>query len=306
MHPLVAKLADVIAGGRRCRLVLVCVSVFLLPGALPLWASHIVIDGTGRSVAVPKRAQRILSLAPSVTDDLFAIGSGAQVVAVSDFTRYPAQATHEPSIGSPGSPSLEHIFSLHPDLVIGTVGINSMDTVRLLREHGIAVFMVNPIGLAGVYTSLEQIGAAVGRAQAAAALVRTLQQRESSLRAASARRVVIRVFVPLWYDPVITIGKPAYITQLLAVLGLESVTDDIAQAWPTISLESLVQRQPDSLVLIDDGGMQWSRLSTLPGWRTLRAVREHRVLHVDDRIELPSPVCFDALEALARQLPAAP
>lgn len=271
---------------------------------LPGHASRVVVDAVGRSVTLPDQVRRIISLAPSVTDDLFHLGAAQEVVAVSAFTSYPAEAAKKPSIGSPAAPSLEQILTLHPDVVLATVGINHQETVHTLEQRGIAVFIVNPVGLPGVYQSLRQIGSAIGRDREASALVASLQARERALHDAGARRRPVRVFFPVWHDPVISIGKPAYLTDLLRVIGLRSVTDDIAQEWPKVSLEAVLARDPDMLLVLDSGKSGIEKLSTLPGWSTLRAIREHKILHTDERIELPSPVCFDALEELARQVPA--
>jgi iron complex transport system substrate-binding protein len=266
-------------------------------------ASRVVVDAAGRSVTLPDHVQRIISLAPSVTDDLFHLGAAREVVAVSSYTSYPVEAARKPSIGSPAAPSFEQILALHPDIVLATVGINHQETVHVLEQRGIAVFVVNPVGLPGVYQSLRQIGSAIGRDREAAALVASLQARETALRQASADRHPIRIFFPVWHDPVISIGKPAYLTDLLQVIGLRSVTDDIAQEWPKVSLEAVLARDPDMLLVMDSGGSGIEKLRALPGWSTLRAIREHKILHTDERIELPSPVCFDALEELARQVP---
>jgi ABC-type Fe3+-hydroxamate transport system substrate-binding protein len=279
--------------------------LLLLCGTHHLHASRALVDDAGRKVVVPDRARRIICLAPSVSDDVFSIGAGSQVVAVDELTRQPVEATKKPNIGSPATPSLENILALHPDLVIGTVGINRPETVRLLEQRGITMYMVSTVGLAGIYSSLEKIGEATGRQANAAALIRKLHLREAALRQQSARRAVVRVFVPLWYDPIFTIGKGAFMTDLLSIVGLRSVTDDVAQEWPTVSLEAVIARNPDALLLLgDDPVTRMNKLATMPGWSTLSAVKGRKAFHIDNRLELPSPICFDALEDLARQLPA--
>src|ERR1700761_6151109 len=133
-------------------------------------ASRVAVDAMGRSVTLPDHVQRIISLAPSVSDDLFHLGAAQEVVAVSSYTTYPAEAAKKPGIGSPAAPSLEQILAFHPDIVLATVGINHQETVHTLEQRGVAVFIVNPVGLQGVYQSLRQIGNAIGRDREATAL----------------------------------------------------------------------------------------------------------------------------------------
>jgi iron complex transport system substrate-binding protein len=105
----------------------------------------------------------------------------------------------------------------------------------------------------------------------------------------------------IWYDPVMTIGNKAFISELIDAAGGRSVTDDIAQEWPEISLESIVSRQPDALLFIKGSKLTAEELKTRPGWEHVKAVQQGRVFYVDDRIQHPSPVAFDALEDLAKQ-----
>jgi len=108
----------------------------------------------------------------------------------------------------------------------------------------------------------------------------------------------------IWPDPVITIGRPAFITEVIAAAGGQSVTEDLPQQWPQISLEQVLQRNPD-LLLLPASGHQRISLADLrrrPGWDRIEAVRRNRIVYYDDRLDHSSPVVFDALEDLARQL----
>jgi iron complex transport system substrate-binding protein len=113
---------------------------------------------------------------------------------------------------------------------------------------------------------------------------------------------VVSILMPLWFDPVITIGKHAFITELIEIAGGHSATSDLPQEWPQISLEAVLARKPDALLLERGSKMSAQQILSRPGWSSVPAVRNHRIYYVDDRIELSSPVVFDALEELARQL----
>ena len=265
-------------------------------------ACRTLVDDVGRTVSLPDHPHRLVSLVPSVTDDLYALHAGAEVVAVSDFTKYPSEAAHKPSIGAPLTPSMEAIVSLRPDLVIASADTNREETVRQLEHLGLAVFVVNPRGIEGVLSSLLSLGGALGRLDGARDLVSQLRARLRAVEARVQTRPAVRVFMPIWYDPVITIGKHAFITEIIQAAGGKSVTDDINREWPEISLETVIERKPEALVLMKGSKMSLIEIERRPGWKTLDAVRGHRVYLVDERIELPSPVAFDAMEDLARQL----
>ena len=112
---------------------------------------------------------------------------------------------------------------------------------------------------------------------------------------------VVSILMPVGYDPIVTIGKHAFITELIEIAGGHSVTGDIDQEWPQVSLEAVLARAPEALLLIRGSRMSMERIREQPGWDSMPAVKNNRVYYVDDRINLPSPVAFDALEELAKQ-----
>lgn len=278
-------------------LLLLCLAALTLPCA----ASRTLTDELGRTVVVPDHPHRIICLMPNVTDTVYQLGAADDVVAISDYTKYPAEALTKPSIGNLITPSIETIVSLHPDLVIGTQPAGPIDAVRELERLHIPVFLVNPRDLAGVLHSVLTIGDALNRESAAQALATLLQQRIDAVKTRTRGLPAPTVFMPVWYDPITTIGKHAFITEIIAAAGGHSVTDDISADWPQISMESLLERAPSALLLIQGGKTTLALLESRPGWNSLPAVKNRRVFYIDDRIESPSPVAIDALEDLSRQ-----
>ncbi len=269
--------------------------------AVPCFASRNLKDELGRTVEVPDHPHRVICLIPSVVDIVYSLGAGVDVVAISDFTKYPKEALQKPSIGLPLSPSIEAIVAQHPDLVLGSGDLNVLESAGSLQRLGIPVFMVDPHGIDGIYASILSIGKALNRETAADTLVAQLRTRVELVKARVARKPKLRVLMAIWYDPVMTIGKKAFIGELIEAAGGRSVTDDIAQEWPEISLESIVSRQPDALLFIKGSKLTAEDLKARPGWEHVKAVQQGRVFYVDDRIQHPSPVAFDALEDLAKQ-----
>ena len=295
------KLASTPGNGRRRMGGCAAALLSLLLAAQPVLASRVLQDETGRRVTVPDHARRIVCLTPNVTDDAFAIGAGAEVVAVSDYVKYPQEATRRPRVGSIIDPSLETILALHPDLVLGVPHANPQALVDKLTKLGIPVFLVDPHGMAGVMRSILSVGQATGREAQAQAEVASLEQRIAAVQARVAGQPKPRVFIAFSFEPIFTAGKGAFITEIIADAGGESVTADLSQEWPVISLEAVVARAPDALLLNRGSKVTIDSLRQKPGWGAMQAVRAGRFYLVDERVGLPSPVAVDALEDLARQ-----
>jgi iron complex transport system substrate-binding protein len=254
-------------------------------------------------VVVPDHPHRLVCLSPSVADAVFALGAGNDVIAISEYTKYPPEALRKPSIGAPLNPSLETIVTLHPDLAIGSADVPPANLTGFERL-GIPVFMVKPTGIVGVYSSIIALGKALDREAAAENLVTRLSSRVEAVQARARGKERIPVLVLIWPQPVITIGKDAFITDLISAAGGESITKNLTRAFPEISLESLVALAPESIVLIRSSGMSSASFDDLAhrvGWNGLPAIRNHRIFYTDDRLNSPSPVAIDAMEDLAKQ-----
>lgn len=265
------------------------------------FASRVITDEAGRRVQLPNHPHRIVCLVPSVTDAVFALGAGADVVAISDYTKYPAAALAKPSVGNPTQPSLEVLLALHPDIVLGIETSSPIDSLLQIERLGIPVYLVNPRGLDGLLRSVTHLGEALDREREAATLVASLEHRIDAVRTRTHGLPRPSVFMPIWYDPIMTIGKHAFITEIIAAAGGRSITDDLTPEWPQISLEALIARAPEALLLLRGGKTTLDVVKDQPGWNALPAVQHRRVFYVDDRIELASPVAIDALEDLSRQ-----
>lgn len=269
--------------------------------AIPCFASRTLTDEMGRKVVVPDHPHRIICLMPTVTDTVFALGAGDDVVAISDYTKYPAAALKKPSVGDLIKPSIETILSLHPDLVIGVQPKGPMEVTDQLERVGIPIFLVSPHGIAGIFHSVESIGMALNRTAQADALIHSLQQRVDAVKTRTKGQPAPRVFMPIWYDPITTIGKNAFITEIIEAAGGRSVTDDLPAEWPQISMEVVLERAPDALLLVRGGKTTLKVLQDRPGWSSMAAIQKHRAYYVDDRINFASPIAIDALEDLAKQ-----
>lgn len=278
-----------------------CAGLMVFVVALPCWASRTVVDELGRHVVVPDHPHRVVCLAPSIVDTMYALGAGEDIAGITDFVKYPEEARKKASIGSPLHPSMEVVVSLHPDLVIGFQSGQQLEVNQKIAALGIPVFLVGPHGVSGILRSIQSVGDVLNRQSQAEALVLRLQTRIDAVRARTKGLPRTSVFMPLWYDPIITIGKGAFITEVIEMAGGRSVTDDLPTEWPSMSLEAVVARAPQTLLLVRGGKMTLELLAGQPGWSALPAIRERKVLYLDDRIDLPSPLAIDALEDLSKQ-----
>jgi iron complex transport system substrate-binding protein len=286
----------------RSRLWIVAVAVAC--GVVASAADRELVDAMGRRVRVPSTPHRVVALAPSITETIYSIGAGDAVVGVTDFTDWPIEARRRPSVGGIVNPSIEKLVSLRPDVVIATREANHMDTIDALERLGVPVFVVDPQGLDGVLESVRQIGRALNRSGDADRLVDRLRARRDAVITRVRGFARPRVLLVIWPEPVTTIGRQAFITDVINLAGGQSVTEDLPQQYPQISLEEVLRRNPDWLLLPANGHQPISLadLEQRPGWDRVEAVRRHRVLYYDERLDHSSPSAFDALEDIAKQL----
>jgi iron complex transport system substrate-binding protein len=283
--------------------VAVSIGLYLLVWA-PGLASRELKDELGRRVTLPDNPQRVVCLAPSLTETVYALGQGRVVAGVTDFTDYPPEAKTKPNVGGLTDASVEKIISLHPDLVLAMADINREEIVDELEHMGIPVYMVSPQGLQGIMASIKDIGDALNRTSDAVKLLKRLEEERTTVVARVKGLPRLKVLAVIWYDPVITAGSKSFITDVISAAGAESITADMPQAWPQISLEEVLCRAPDRLLLVRGahGGITRDDLKAHAGWDQLEAVRDNHVIYMDERLFHPSPVVFDALEQLAKKL----
>ncbi len=290
-------------------------------------APRMVTDEMGRTITWPTHVARIVSLAPSVTETLFALGLGDRVVGDTTYCDYPPAAKSKPHIGGPIDPSIEAIVALHPDLVIATRSINRQTTVNSLQHLGIAVYATDPHTVEQVLDSTERLshlirvndagGDARATPSAAAAagaahddnlsvdLVADLRRRLAAVHAKISDAQPKSVFFVVWQTPLITVGRNTFLADALRSAGARPALE-LPQDWPNVSLESVVRAQPEYLIFSADDRAQALRqvdeLRNQPGWRDLQAMRDRRIVILSESISHPSPRLIDAIEELARAL----
>jgi iron complex transport system substrate-binding protein len=266
--------------------------------------SHVVVDETGRHVTVPAEVRRIVSLAPNLTETIYALGAESRLAGDTDYCDVPADARAKPHVGSVISPSLEAIVGLKPDLVLATTTINRPETADALEHLGVPVYSTDPHTIDGLLAGIEHLAGILGVAQQGRELVARLQARLAAVQTVLAGQPRSRVLFVVWDNPLISIGPHTFIADALRRAGAESVVET-TQDWPHVSLESVVHSQPDYLIFVGDHGDEVPALSDLrarPVWRDLNAVKQGNIALVSGEVDRPSPGLIDAIEILAKQL----
>lgn len=278
------------------------------PQATPTPAVLTFTDGLGREISLNGPAQKVISLAPSNTEILFAIGAGAQVVGRDNLSDYPAEAANVTDIGSPFEAlNTELIVSLKPDLVLAAE-INTAEQVKQLEDLGLNVYYLkNPLTLEEMYSNLEIVAQLTGHETEAAASIESLKARvaavDEKIASISSRP---GVFYELdGSDPAKpwTAGRGTFITQLIDRAGGYNIASDIDD-YPQMSLEQVVAADPAFIILGDARyGITPESIAQRPGWENLSAVKNGNVIPFnDDLVSRPGPRLVDALEELAKLL----
>lgn len=263
-----------------------------------------VVDETGRRLAVPARVERIVSLAPNLTEIVFALGLEEKLVGVTSHCDFPAAARAKPQVGDVVNPSLERILELKPDVVLGTTAGNRRETVEALERLGVPLYGVEARSVEGIFVSIRDIAELAGTPRAGVKLAEHLEARLAAVEEGTARATRPRVLFAIWMEPLVTIGNDTFLNDVLARAGAVSVTADLGESWPRLSVEEVIARDPDYFILPRTHSLQASfeRLVQEDPWRRLRAVRENRIVWLDDAVLRPGPRIVDAIEELARAL----
>ena len=256
--------------------------------------------GCHRPTAPAPTVRRVVSLAPSSTEILYALGAGALLVGVDQFSDWPPAAHALPRVGGELAPSVERILALKPDLVLLATSANTRQLGGELERLGVRVVLSRADRLDDVFADIARIGAAVGRATAAAALVAGLRARLAAVAARVASAARPKTLVVVWTDPLSVAGGHSFVDEAIVAAGGDDVAADSPQPYPQYSVERLLARAPEVIVVGSrDGAPSLAPLEAL----ALPAVRLRRLHRLDaDLLFRPGPRLVDGIEALSRIL----
>lgn len=256
-------------------------------------------DDLGRRVKIPAKIERAVSLAPNLTEIIFAVDAGGALVGDTSYCDYPAAAQKIQKVGDTLNPNLETIIALKPQIVLVSTASQIESFTGILEQRNIAVFVTNPKNLDGVYNSVSQIGEIFGRAENARQVVAEMKRRVAAVEAKTSGAKSVKTFVQISKEPLFTIGEESFLTELVARAGGVSATADVGGAYPKFSKETAAALQPEAIILSDSP----DNLEPNEVFKNSPAVKNGKIFKISaDLLSRPAPRIVDALEQIAQSL----
>jgi cobalamin transport system substrate-binding protein len=262
-----------------------------------------VTDEAGRRVRLPEKIDRIVSLAPNLTEIVYAVGAGDQLVGNTDYCDYPFQAKSVAKVGDTMHPSVERIIALRPQIVLVSTASQLETFTKQLDQQNITVYVTNPQSLEDVFRSIQTLGDLFGHHDSTTTMVAELRRRASAVEAATKTVKPVQVFYQVSDEPLYTIGRDAFITDLIRRAGGVSVTADVPGAFPRYSDEAALAARPDAIILPTGGSMGAANSKVAAALKNSPAVLSNRIVKInEDHLQRPGPRLVDGLEEMARAL----
>lgn len=296
------------AGRKKTQIVFALLSFCILfsaacrsenPSAQSAIATRQIADDLGRTIKIPQTIERAVSLAPNLTENIFAVGAGDRLVGVTTFCNFPAEAAKIQKVGDTINPNMETIIALKPNIVFVSTASQIEAFTEILESRNIAVFVTDPKDLDGVYRNLYQIGEIFGTEDKARRTVDELKRRVAEVETRTENAPKVKVFVQISEEPLFTIGKDSFLTEIINRAGGISVTADVPTAYPKFSKETALALQPEAIILSesDDNPEPNDVFKNSPARRNGKIFRVNA-----DIISRPGPRIIDALEQIAKDL----
>ena len=262
-----------------------------------------VTDDTGRDLRLKAPAQRIVVLAPHFAENLYAAGAGNRLVGAVEYSDYPAEAKAVPRVGGYSRIDLEAVAALKPDLVLAWESGNNMAQVDKLRALGLTVYIAQPNRMEDVAGLLERLGQLAGTEAVAKPAAERFRMRLAGLRATHANKPRVRVFYQIWKAPLTTIGGPQIISDAIRLCGGENVFGNLKQMAPVVSVEAVLEADPEAIVATGMGDARPEWLADWDRWTRMTAVRRGNLFHINpDIMQRHTPRILDGAEKLCADL----
>jgi len=264
-----------------------------------------VIDDAGNRIVLAQPASRIVSLAPHITEQLFAIGAGARIVGTTEFADYPPAAQDIPRVARAHNVDLERVAAARPDLVVVWGTGFPPAVIEALKRLGAPVYVNEPGAIESIATSMERLGVLVAHPEAAA-VAATFRSRVAALRAQYAGRKPVRVFYQIWSEPLMTLGGRHVLTEAIRLCGGRSVFEDLVPIAPQVSVEAVIAAQPEVIVTAEPDGRASGALDVWRRFPQIPAVAHDQLVTLDaNRINRHTPRLVDEVAVLCSRISAA-
>lgn len=287
--------------------VLFALACALIAGVFVFAQSITIKDSAERSITLPSKAVRIVSLAPALTETLYAIG--ATTIGNTTYCNYPNEANTVQKIGGyfAKSINIEMIVALKPDVVIGEFGTHG-SLYEPLTNAGLRVVLLKLDTFDDIYNAISKVGQLTGNDKKAADLIATLKKRMNAVTQKVKTVPETKqptLFWEVWHEPLMTAGPNTFIGQIITAAGAKNIFADLTENWPIVSLEAVLTKNPMYIASTYSHGseMDNTKLKSRTGWSSMTAVAQNRILLFDDDIfSRPGPRFVDAVELLAKAL----
>jgi iron complex transport system substrate-binding protein len=269
----------------------------------PLEAQRVLRDELGRKVVIPDVPTRIVSLAPNITEVLYALNLGDRIVGVTRFSDYPKEAKQKPKVGTYVNFNIEKIVALKPDLIIATYGGNPKAAIQRLEKLGFAIYVTKAGNVKDVLSMIESIGMITDTRERAATIVNRLKKRIETVtnRVRNTPRPLI--FLQINAKPLMTVGAGSFHDQVIELAGGRNLAEGSSVRYPQYSIEDVLQREPDYILIstMDRADLFEQQKADWMRWESIPAVRNDRICFIDsDLIDRASPRIVDGLEEMAK------
>jgi iron complex transport system substrate-binding protein len=260
---------------------------------------RVLVDDSNRRVFLPQKIERAISLAPNLTESVFAIDAGERLIGVTEYCNFPETAKNITKVGDTIKPNIETILALKPQVILVSTASQLENFTKQLEDNKIAVFVTNPTDLEGVFRNLSQLGEIFGKTDKASELVSELRKRVASIEAKTNTATDLKVFVQISREPLYTVGKSSFLNDLIDRAGGISVTEKITEAFPKLSKETALASNPDVIILSESP----DNLEANEVFKDSFAAKNKRIYKINaDIISRPGPRLIDALEIIAKDL----
>lgn len=286
--------------------------LFLLLCGLPLLMGKAIAqpsgplcahDSNAKAICLAQPAQRVISLSPGGTEQLYAAGAGHQVIATVDYSDYPSEAARLPRVGSSSQLDVERIAALNPDLVVAWTSGNAPAQLHQLEALGITVIRLDPQRIDDVATTLVTLGRLTGHQHEAEQASHEFLQGMAALRTRFAGKSRVRTFYEVWNQPLMTINRHQLISQVISLCGGTNIYGELPALVPHVSTEAVLVANPDIIVSGGPGQYDSRWLATWRKWPELNAVRYQALYFIPpDLIQQPTPRLLQGAQRLCQYI----
>jgi iron complex transport system substrate-binding protein len=261
-----------------------------------------LLDDEGNELVLEKPVERVVSLAPSNTEIVFALEAQDKLVGVTTYCDYPAEAKSKEKVGDFANPNVEKIISLKPEVVLATGGVQK-GVVDRLEKAGIKVFVVDPKNFEQLFVDIEKVGEILGLKEKAEKLTENMRNKVKEIEEKTKDLPKLKVFFEIYSQPLMTAGEKTFIDDMIRISGGTNIGASAGEGFPQFSEEQLLKENPDVYIAVKGSMNSPADIKKRAGYKALKAVKGGRVYVVDDNlVTRPGPRLVDGLMEVARAI----